>query len=350
MSFVGPLYIFSKHDKFIYLLSTINGEVIELTFHVSHLEWGLLRLPNGKSVSNINDYKLEMIRLQQQHVIQPVKLVTDSSQTSVKTVLYTQNNDLSHISQILIFLISGVNILQYSRHQFLPAKQIYYTFIMHMPACQLQQKLSQILFSHQSSNYRGHVTPSQYQSVDLNLVISRLFAITVMKNLVYGRPSDIILKMTLSQVHQLWSFILPVLERNMSQNISNTCKMLIRLYHWIWRIWYKLYSADTIDIHCSSFSTYMFLIPYHLSLIYAWMSQHSIQLNYRRYTRISHIWILYYAGHMVWPPIYHIMNYFHWFFKIILILIYAFIICLFMIAVDSWYVISFINCHTWHRI
>ncbi len=38
MSFVGPLYIFSKHDKFVYLLSTIDGEVIEQTFLVSRLK------------------------------------------------------------------------------------------------------------------------------------------------------------------------------------------------------------------------------------------------------------------------------------------------------------------------
>ncbi len=38
MSFVGLLYIFSKHDKFMYLLSTINGEAIEQTFHVSCLK------------------------------------------------------------------------------------------------------------------------------------------------------------------------------------------------------------------------------------------------------------------------------------------------------------------------
>ncbi len=63
MSFVGPLYIFSKHDKFMYLLSTIDGEVIEQTFHLSRLKRGLLRLPNGKYVKNINNYKLEIIRL-----------------------------------------------------------------------------------------------------------------------------------------------------------------------------------------------------------------------------------------------------------------------------------------------
>ncbi len=98
MSFVELLYIFSKHEKFMYLLSTINGEVIEHTFHMSCLKRGLLRLPNGKSVNNINNYKLEMIRLRQQHVVQSVTPVTDSSQTTVKNVLYSHNNDLSHIS------------------------------------------------------------------------------------------------------------------------------------------------------------------------------------------------------------------------------------------------------------
>ncbi len=29
MNYVGPLYIFSKHDKFMYLLAAIDGEVIE---------------------------------------------------------------------------------------------------------------------------------------------------------------------------------------------------------------------------------------------------------------------------------------------------------------------------------
>ncbi len=81
-----------------YLLSTISGEVIEQTFHMSRLKQGLLRLPNGKSVNNINDHKFEMIRLRQQHVIQPVTLVTDNSQTSVKTMLYTHKNYLSPIS------------------------------------------------------------------------------------------------------------------------------------------------------------------------------------------------------------------------------------------------------------
>ncbi len=90
--------VVSKHDKFIYILSTINGEVIEHTFHMSRLKRGLLRLPNGKFVRNINDYKLEMIRLCHKDVFQPETCVLDSSQTSVKTVLYTHKNDLSHIN------------------------------------------------------------------------------------------------------------------------------------------------------------------------------------------------------------------------------------------------------------
>ncbi len=98
MSFVGQLYIFSKHDKFMYLLSTIDGEVIEQTFQLSRLKRGLLRLSNGKSVKNINDYKLEMIRLRNKDVLQPETCAPDSSQTSVKTVLHVHSNDIPHIT------------------------------------------------------------------------------------------------------------------------------------------------------------------------------------------------------------------------------------------------------------
>ncbi len=142
MSFVGLMYSFSKHDKFIYLLSTIDGEVIEQTFHMSHLKRSLLRLLNGKSVKNINDYKLEMIRLKQQHVIQPVTPVTDSSQTSAKTVLYSHKNDFSHISQDIDtshIWCQSPTIFQTPTSA---SKTFYYTFIMHMPACQLPQMLS----------------------------------------------------------------------------------------------------------------------------------------------------------------------------------------------------------------
>ncbi len=81
-----------------YLLSTIDEEVIEQTFHVSRLKRGLLRLSNSKSVRNINDYKLEMIRLRHKDVVQPETRAPDNTQTSVKTVLHIHSNDPSHIS------------------------------------------------------------------------------------------------------------------------------------------------------------------------------------------------------------------------------------------------------------
>ncbi len=95
MSFVGPLYIFSKHDKFMYLMSTIDGEVIEQMFHVSHLKRGLLRMPNGKSVKNINDYKLEIIHFQNIDIPQPAPDAHDSSQTSAKTVLHVHIDEFA---------------------------------------------------------------------------------------------------------------------------------------------------------------------------------------------------------------------------------------------------------------
>ncbi len=127
MSFVGPLYIFSKHDNFLYLLSTIDGEVIKQMFHVSRLKRGLLRLPKGKSVKNINDYKLEMIRLRNDIKPQPAPDVTDNSQTSVKSVLHHHVNEFTPIS--------GVNHLQFSRTLFLTEGTIYCISIMPITEC-----------------------------------------------------------------------------------------------------------------------------------------------------------------------------------------------------------------------
>ncbi len=149
---------------------------------MSCLKRGLLRLPNGKSVRNINDYKLEMynyatkMSFNRKHVC-----LIDHILHSKLCYTLTKMTFLISVMTIIL-LISGVNLVQFSRHKLQPVKLIYYIFIMHMPACQLPQTLLQILFSHQLSNYRGQVTPSQYQSVNLNLVISRFFSITVMKN------------------------------------------------------------------------------------------------------------------------------------------------------------------------
>ncbi len=87
MSFVGQLYIFSKHEKFMYVLSTIDGEVIEQM------------LPNRKSVRNINDYKLEMIHLWNKDIPQPAPDAHDSSQTSVKTVLHVHIDEFTPTCQ-----------------------------------------------------------------------------------------------------------------------------------------------------------------------------------------------------------------------------------------------------------
>ncbi len=124
-----------------YLLSIIDGEVIEQTFNMSRLKQGLLRLPNGKSVRNISNYKLEMIRLRHRDVVQPETCVPDSSQTLVKTVLYTHKNDLSHISHDTDTSHIWCQSPTFSRHQLQPVKLIYYIFIMHMPAGQLSQTL-----------------------------------------------------------------------------------------------------------------------------------------------------------------------------------------------------------------
>ncbi len=99
MSFIGLHYIFAKHDKFMYLLSTTDGEVIEQMFHVSHLKRGLLRLPNGKSVKNINNYKLERIRLKIIETPLCIPNGPDTSQTCVKTVFHSHNDSNAHNCQ-----------------------------------------------------------------------------------------------------------------------------------------------------------------------------------------------------------------------------------------------------------
>ncbi len=80
------------------LLSTIDGEIIKQMFYVSRLKRCLLRLPNGIFVRNINNYKLEMIRLRNKDILQQETHVPDSSQTSVKTVLHVHRDEFTHIS------------------------------------------------------------------------------------------------------------------------------------------------------------------------------------------------------------------------------------------------------------
>ncbi len=69
MTYVRPLYIFSRHDKYLYILATIDGEVIEQLFHVSRLKKGLLRLRNSKTVKTIINYKLAMIKTNRDEIL-----------------------------------------------------------------------------------------------------------------------------------------------------------------------------------------------------------------------------------------------------------------------------------------
>ncbi len=105
MSYVGLLYIFSKHEKFLFLLATIDGEVIEQLFHVSHLKKGLLLLLDSKTVKNINDYKLEMAKQANNYtkgIENNEQRATGSSQTSVKSVVHNLHNESQTISQALV--------------------------------------------------------------------------------------------------------------------------------------------------------------------------------------------------------------------------------------------------------
>ena len=57
LTYVGPLFIYSRYDKFLYTLATIDGTVIDQLFHVSRLKKGFLRLGHNTVVKNIYDYR-----------------------------------------------------------------------------------------------------------------------------------------------------------------------------------------------------------------------------------------------------------------------------------------------------
>jgi hypothetical protein len=59
MEYVGPLFIYSRYDKYLYVLATIDGVVIEQVFHASRLKKGFLRLSNKVIITNINDLQKE---------------------------------------------------------------------------------------------------------------------------------------------------------------------------------------------------------------------------------------------------------------------------------------------------
>ncbi len=113
MSYVGRLYIFSKYDKFLYLLATMDGEVIEQMFHVSCLKKGLLRLPNCKTLKNISNYKLEMFKQANnstRRIENPEHRAIDSSQTSVKTVLHIHHDEYRTAFQASIIAKIGIRV------------------------------------------------------------------------------------------------------------------------------------------------------------------------------------------------------------------------------------------------
>ncbi len=91
MTYIALLYIFSKEDKFLFLLATIDGEVIEQMFYVSRLKKSLLRFPSAKTVNNISDFILALIKCTNntnRNIDTNDAGTNDSSQTSVKSVFH----------------------------------------------------------------------------------------------------------------------------------------------------------------------------------------------------------------------------------------------------------------------
>jgi hypothetical protein len=88
LNYIGPLYIYSANDKYMYILATIEGRVIEQLFHVSRLKKGLLRLPNNTVVRNIMNHPTKKLPIQKDNMAKPeVPLTqTGTSTESVPTI------------------------------------------------------------------------------------------------------------------------------------------------------------------------------------------------------------------------------------------------------------------------
>ncbi len=65
-------------------------------FHVSGLRKGLLRLPNSKTLKNINDYKIEMVKQANnstRRIENDEQRAIDSSQTYIKSFLQNLHDE-----------------------------------------------------------------------------------------------------------------------------------------------------------------------------------------------------------------------------------------------------------------
>ena len=83
LTYVGPLYIHGRYDKFLYTLATLEGVVIDQLFHVSRLKKGFLRLGPKSIVRNIHDY--QQARENANKTLQAVTQVTASASVSPST-------------------------------------------------------------------------------------------------------------------------------------------------------------------------------------------------------------------------------------------------------------------------
>ncbi len=93
MSFIGPMFIHSRYDKFMYTLATIDGVIIDQLFHVSRLKKGYLRLGKNIVVTNIYDYKKEFEKAQK---LLKASIETDTNKEQVMSNIFENE---SHISE-----------------------------------------------------------------------------------------------------------------------------------------------------------------------------------------------------------------------------------------------------------
>ncbi len=141
----------------------MDGEVIEQMFHVSRLKQCLLRLPNGKSVKNINDYKTERVKLKFNptgRVEKPEEGAVDSSQTSVKSVLHFhhESQTICHNPDIPTNWYDSTSIFQNQRSD--RKEDLLNLYHAHHSMISSTNTLHATVFSPDES-LQGHLTPTQ---------------------------------------------------------------------------------------------------------------------------------------------------------------------------------------------
>ncbi len=84
LKWLGPITVRERLSNHLYLLQTIQGEILQNTYHISRLKTAFVRSPNGKISETMEDLRQNSILENKDHIQSPLK-----SQPSDKEALFT---------------------------------------------------------------------------------------------------------------------------------------------------------------------------------------------------------------------------------------------------------------------